>query len=240
MNNLFPVIDVANLHYRYHDGTEALQGVTLCIDQGETVCLAGPNGAGKSTLLLCLAGLLKAEGQINIGEGGNPVQTDVAPLDPAFFGLVFQYPDDQLFCPTVAEDVAFGPCNQKKPEDEIKLRVKQALSAVELIGYEARSTHHLSGGEKKRAAIAAVLACQPKILAFDEPWANLDARASRAVTAIMSKFGGTLIVASHNLSRAAEVCARLVIIDRGIIIADGPMKDLVTNTTLLEDHGLEL
>lgn len=239
MSDPTPVIDVVDLRYCYHDGSEALRGVNIRIANGEKVCLAGPNGAGKSTLLLCLAGLLQAEGRLEIG-GSGPPQTALVSSDPSVFGLVFQYPDDQLFCPTVGEDIAFGPRNQRKSEEEVNRQVLQTLAAVGLSGFELRCAHHLSGGEKKRASLAAVLACEPKILALDEPWANLDARASRAITAIMRDFKGTLLVASHDLSRAAAVCARLIIIDNGTVVADGPMLDLLADASLLEAHGLEL
>ncbi len=239
MNDTMPVIDAVDLRYRYHDGSEALRGVTIRIGMGEKVCLAGPNGAGKSTLLLCMAGLLQAEGRLEIG-GSGPPQTVRVASDPSLFGLVFQYPDDQLFCPTVGEDIAFGPRNQKKSDEDVSRQVTQTLSAVGLSGFESRCAHHLSGGEKKRASVAAVLACAPKILALDEPWANLDARASRAMTEIMRNFKGTLVLASHDLFRAAAVCSRLIIIDNGTVVADGPMQDLLANAFLLEAHGLEL
>ncbi len=239
MSDLLPAIDAVNLRYRYHDGSDALRGVNIRIENGEKVCLAGPNGAGKSTLLLCLAGLLHAEGKLEIG-GRGPSQAVHVASDPSFFGLVFQYPDDQLFCPSVGEDIAFGPRNQKKSEEEVRRQVTLTLSSVGLAGFELRCAHHLSGGEKKRASVAAVLACEPKILALDEPWANLDARASRAMTAIMRDFKGTLLLASHDLSRAAAVCTRLIIIDNGTVVADGLMQTLLADASLLEAHGLEL
>ncbi len=231
-------IDVAALRYRYHDGTEALRGLNLRINQGESVCLAGPNGAGKSTLLLCLAGLLKGEGRAQVGNG-NATKAGGRIPSPAVFGLVFQEPDDQLFCPTVGEDVAFGPRNERLPEGEVARRVRESLAGVGLSGFEGRSAHHLSGGEKRRAAIAAVLACRPEILALDEPWANLDARASRAVSEILRAFSSTLLVVSQDLYHAAEVCERLVILDGGVVVADGPMKGLLADAALLEAHGLE-
>ena len=236
MSDSLPVIEVVNLRYRYHDGSEALRGINLRINSGEKVCLAGANGAGKSTLLLCLAGLLKAEGQLKIGRD-RPEQVE---SQSSVLGLVFQHPDDQLFCPTIGEDIAFGPRNQKKEGKDVAERVAQSLSAVGLSGFESRCAHHLSGGEKKRASIAAVLACDPDIMVFDEPWANLDARASRSVTKIMNDFKGTLLVASHDLSRAATVCTRLVIINNGIIMADDSMKDLLADASLLDKHGLEI
>jgi len=224
-------IDIEDLTFRYPDGTPALRGLSLHVERGESVCLAGPNGAGKSTLLLILAGLLHGQGTVRI-DGSDPV------LDFEV-GLVFQDADDQLFCPTVAEDVAFGPRNQKLAEDEVARRVAGSLAATGLTGFEARSAHHLSGGEKKRAAIAAILACRPKVLALDEPWASLDARGARSVTEIIRGFPGTRIVASQYLYHAAEACDRVVIVDGGKTVADGPMGDLLTDSSLLNAHGLE-
>jgi energy-coupling factor transporter ATP-binding protein EcfA2 len=229
-----PAIEAADLVFRYHDGTEALRGLSLRVEPGESVCLAGPNGAGKSTLLLCLAGLVRGGGSVRVG-GAEVSGSDGG----ARLGLVFQDPDDQLFCPTVGEDVAFGPRNGRLPEEEVARRVAESLAAVNLAGFEARSAHHLSGGEKKRAAIAAVLACRPEILALDEPWANLDARAARAVTGIIRAFAGTRIVASQDLHHAAAVCERLVILDGGKVVADGPMRELLADAALLDAHGLE-
>lgn len=224
-------IVVEGAAYRYPDGTLALRGLSLSIEPGETVCVAGPNGAGKSTFLSALAGLLKPEGAISID--------GTAPGSDLLVGLVFQDADDQLFCPTVFEDVAFGPRNQGLPEHEVGHRVAESLAAAGLTGFESRAAHHLSGGEKKRAAIAAVLACRPRILAIDEPWANLDARAARAVSEIIREFRGTRIVASHDLYRAGEVCDRLVIVDEGRIVAQGRMRELLEQTALLDRHGLE-
>ncbi len=226
-----PGVHIRDLSFRYPDRTVALQHVSLSIGRGESVCLAGPNGAGKSTLLLILAGLLRGEGSVEID--------GIAPAANRQLGLVFQDPDDQLFCATIEEDVAFGPRNQRLPETEVAQRVRQSLAATGLSGYEQRSAHHLSGGEKKRAAIAAVLACHPSVLALDEPWANLDARGARAVTTIVREFAGIRIVTSQDLERAAEVCERLVILDRGTVVADGPMREILENAALLESHGLE-
>ncbi len=209
----------------------ALDRLSLEIRQGESVCLAGPNGAGKSTLLLILAGLLRGRGHVRI-DGTEPMANRQ-------LGLVFQDPDDQLFCPTVAEDVAFGPCNQRLSGDQVADRVRMSLEATGLNGYEQRSAHHLSGGEKKRAAIAAVLACAPSVLALDEPWANLDARGSQAVTRIVRDFAGTRLVTSQDLFRAAEVCDRLVILDEGRLAADGDIEELLRDEALLATHGLE-
>jgi energy-coupling factor transporter ATP-binding protein EcfA2 len=228
------VIETAGLHYAYHDGTTALRDISLRVHAGESVCIAGPNGAGKSTLLLCLAGLLKGEGKIRVGVDGR-----LNRVDPRGFGLVFQDPDDQLFCPTVGEDIAFGPRNERRPETEVQKIVHESLEAVGLAGYENRSGHHLSGGEKKRVAIASVLACRPEVIALDEPWADLDARASHAVTGILQGLGRTKIVVTQDLYRAAAVCERLVIMDQGTIAADGPMVKLLRDEVLLREHGVE-
>ncbi len=226
-----PSVQIRDLSFRYPDGTAALEQVTLSIQRGESVCLAGPNGAGKSTLLLILAGLLRGVGTVEID--------GIPPMANRQLGLVFQDPDDQLFCPTVEEDVAFGPRNQRCSADEVAQRVRASLEATGLTGYEQRSARHLSGGEKRRAAIAAVLACRPTVLALDEPWANLDARGARAVTTIVREFSGTRIVTSQDLARAADVCERLVILDHRTVVADGPMQALLEDTALLEAHGLE-
>lgn len=226
-----PAVEAENLVYSYPDGTRALKGLSISIEPDESICLAGPNGAGKTTFLLVLAGLLRAKGSIRVN--------GLEPAAARLVGLVFQDADDQLFCPTVFEDVAFGPRNQKCTQDEVTRRVHESLAATGLTGFESRSAHHLSGGEKKRAAIAAILACQPRVLALDEPWANLDARGARAVSKIIREFRPARIVASQDLYHAAEVCDRLVIIDEGKLVAHGPMKDLLANKALLDAHGLE-
>ncbi|MHB8972633.1 MAG: energy-coupling factor ABC transporter ATP-binding protein [Pirellulaceae bacterium] len=226
-----PGVHVRDLSFHYPDRTSALLHVSLSIGPGESVCLAGPNGAGKSTFLLTLAGLLRGTGSVEID--------GVPPAANRQLGLVFQDPDDQLFCATIEEDIAFGPRNQRLPAAEVAQRVRHSLAATGLSGYEQRSAHHLSGGEKKRAAIAAVLACHPSVLALDEPWANLDARGARAVTKIVREFAGIRLVTSQDLERAAEVCERLVILDQGSVVADGPMREIMANAALLEAHGLE-
>ncbi len=224
-------INVEGLSFHYPDGTHALENIFLAIEPGESVCLAGPNGAGKSSLLLILAGLMHGSGLVEIG--GQAPQTNCQ------LGLVFQDADDQLFCPTVGEDVAFGPRNQGLSADDVAQRVDAAMRATGLAGYAQRSAHHLSGGEKKRAAIASVLACDPAVLALDEPWANLDARGAGRLTQIVREFPGTRLVTSQDLRRAAEVCQRMIVLDQGRIVADGPMDRLLRDEALLEQHGLE-
>lgn len=232
MTQALPAIEAFDVCYRYPDGTQALRGLNLTIKEGEKVCLAGPNGAGKSTLLSSLAGLVKAKGTLAV------FGHDPAP-GPSVFGLVFQDPNDQLFCPTIAEDIAFGPRNQKKPSVFVHEQTHNSLAAVGLSGFESRCAHHLSGGEKKRAALAAVLACQPKILALDEPWANLDARGAQAVTAILQAFHGTLVVASHDLRRAAAVCSRLIVLNGGAVAADGSLHGMMTDPAKMQAYGLD-
>lgn len=226
-----PAIEADDLVYRYPDGTRALKGFSISVEPDESICLAGPNGAGKTTFLLVLAGLIRAKGSVRVNGS--------APAAGRLLGLVFQDADDQLFCPTVFEDVAFGPRNQKLAEDEVARRVRESLAATGLTGFESRSAHHLSGGEKKRAAIAAIMACRPAVLALDEPWANLDARGARAVTKIIREFTGTRIVASQDLYHAAEVCERMVVVDGGAVVADGPMRNLLADKALLDARGLE-
>ena len=233
------LIRVEDLSFTYPDGTRALESVSFTIACGEKVALAGPNGAGKSTLLLLLCGVLHEHWEGSVEVCGLPLRKGDLRSIRQRLGLVFQNPDDQLFCPTVGEDVAFGPRNQKLSEEETAGRVGRSLAAVGLAGFEHRSAHHLSGGEKRRAAIAAVLACQPKVLALDEPWANLDARASHAVTEILRAFKGTLLLASQDLYHAAEVCNRLVVLDGGKVAADGPIRNLLADRALLGAHGLE-
>lgn len=217
--------------YAYPGGADALHGVSLTILPGESVCIAGPNGAGKSTLLLACAGLLRGSGDIRVG--GRAPEVNRA------CGLVFQNPDDQLFCTDILSDIAFGPANQKLPHAEIARRAAEAIKTAGLSGLEHRPPHRLSGGERKRAAIAAVLACQPSILALDEPWANLDAPGARMVSGLIRDFPGTRLIASHELHLAAEVCQRLIILDHGAVVADGPLPQLLARRDLLAAHGLD-
>jgi cobalt/nickel transport system ATP-binding protein len=231
-----PAISIRGLRKRYGDGTQALDGIDLDVPQGSCVCLAGPNGAGKSTMLQCIAGLCSFEGEILLA--GSPAGGRGRPVDPSILGIVFQNPDDQLFCTSVREDVAFGPRNLRMGQDEVESRVAGALRAVGLEAAGGRAPHHLSGGERKRAAIAAVIACGPSMLVLDEPWGGLDARSSRSVAAILRGFTGSRLIATQDPRQAAPICDRLVIIDEGRIAADGPMEVLSAEEELLERHGL--
>ncbi len=231
------VISIANLSYTYHDGTPALKGVSLDISRGESVGVIGPNGAGKTTLLLHLNGILMSKnGKVKIlgketrKENLKGIRRDV--------GLVFQDPDDQLFMPTVFDDVAFGPINMGCAQEEVRERVAQALEWVGMEGCEQRSPQHLSVGEKRRIAIATILSMSPQILVIDEPTANLDPRAKWELTVLLRGMSMTKIVASHDLEMIAALCKRTIILDDGKIVADDATPNIMSNTALLERHGL--
>lgn len=212
-----PAIKIINLHYTYPDGTRALNGVNLEIDEGESVYLIGPNGSGKSTLLLHLNGILKPQkGQIQVF--GTNVHNNLQEVKK-MVGLVFQNPDDQLFMPTVFEDVAFGPVNMKLGKQEVNRRVKKALEIVGLVGFEKRSSQHLSYGEKKRVAIATVLSMEPEILVFDEPTLALDPWIKRNFVEFLKKIGKgrTLVISGHDLD-LMELCDRTFLIKNGKIV----------------------
>jgi len=238
---MIPVIEVQDLRYRYHDGTEALRGVSFRVESGECVGLLGPNGSGKSTLLLHLNGILpehgSADGLVRIL--GRTLEPENLPWVRQQVGLLFQDPDDQLFCATVAEDVAFGPRQLGLPEAEVQARLKRALAAVGLSGLEDRATHHLSHGEKRRACLAGLLACEPAILVLDEPTSGLDPRGRRELKALLRRLPGTKLIATHDLELAVELCPRCLVLDQGRLVADGPTVDLLNDEALMLAHGLE-
>jgi cobalt/nickel transport system ATP-binding protein len=228
-------VEIIRLRYTYPDGTEALKGVTLHINEGESIAIIGPNGAGKSTLLLHLNGILKGNGTVRIfgvDAKENPEKVR------RFVGLVFQNPDDQLFMPTVFDDVAFGPINMGIPPDEVRRRVENSLRLVGLEGHEKKSPHHLSYGEKKRVALATVLSMSPRILALDEPLGNLDPRGRIRLMKILSSLKTTKIIATHDLEAVSKLCNRTVIIDSGRIFCNGRTKEILRNFQLLKRHGL--
>ena len=235
------VIEITNLQYRYHDGTEALRGISFRVLPGECLALLGPNGSGKSTLLLHLNGLLpeKLSGDGAVKIFGEAVATENLEKIRRQIGLVFQDPDDQLFCPTVAADVAFGPQQLGLSEAEIAARVKKSLAQVGLAGFEERATHHLSHGEKRRACLAGVLACEPAVLVLDEPTSDLDPRGRREFKAMLRQLPATKLIATHDLELAVELCARTIILDHGQIIADGRTVELLADEELMLAHGLE-
>ena len=230
-------IEVRDLRFAFPDGHDVLRGVTFSIAPGEKVALVGPNGAGKSTLLLHLNGILRGQGEVRVS--GIAVREANLAQARAAVGLVFQDADDQLFSPTVEEDVAFGPLHMGLPSSEIRIRVQSALSQVGLTNFESRLSHHLSSGEKKRVAIATVLAMDPEILVLDEPTAGLDPRARRNLIRLLHDLPQTMLVASHDLRMAAELLPRTIVLDQGQIFADGPTSKILTDRVLLEAHGLE-
>jgi cobalt/nickel transport system ATP-binding protein len=228
---------VENLHFTYPDGRVALRDVSLQIDSGEKVALVGPNGAGKSTLMLHLNGIFDGEGHIQVT--GLPMTKPNLPVIRAKVGLVFQNPDDQLFSPTVFEDVAFGPLHMGLPEDEVRARVTGALAQVAMSEYADRLSHHLSLGEKKRIAIATVLSMKPEVLILDEPSAGLDPRARRGFINLLRELPLTMLVSTHDMLMVRELFPRMIIMDEGRIVADGSTEVLMEDETLLETHGLE-
>jgi cobalt/nickel transport system ATP-binding protein len=231
------VLSVENLHFHYPDGHVALQGISLKLCEGDKVALVGPNGAGKSTLMLHLNGILAGEGEVSIA--GMHLDSKTLPAIRAMVGLVFQSPDDQLFSPTVFEDVAFGPLHMGLPEEEVQARVDEALEMVRMSDYRDRLSHHLSVGEKKRIAIATVLSMRPQILVLDEPSAGLDPRARRGLINLLRELPITMLVSSHDLLMVRELFPRMVIMDEGKICADGPTAELMEDVALLGAHGLE-
>jgi cobalt/nickel transport system ATP-binding protein len=231
------VLQVHDLHFSYHDGLTALRGVSFEMCEGEKVALVGPNGAGKSTLMLHLNGILSGHGQVTVG--GNHLTRDNLPVIRSMVGLVFQNPDDQLFSPTVFEDVAFGPLHMGLPMDEIESRVKSALEAVRMSSFRDRLSHHLSVGEKKRIAIATVLSMDPQILILDEPSAGLDPRGRRTLINLLHELPITMLVSTHDMRLVQELFPRTIVMDEGQIVADGKTKEILQNEELLTAHGLE-
>lgn len=231
-------IDVEHLHYVYPDGFEALRGIDLRVGAGEKVALVGPNGAGKSTLILHLNGILApTHGQVRVG--GEVVDRASVRRVRARVGLVFQDPDDQLFSPTVYEDVAFGPLHMGVAQAEIHERVERALAAVGMTGVERRMPHRLSLGQRKRVAIATVLSMDPGIVVLDEPTSGLDPRGRRELIRLLSGMSQTMIVSTHDMRLVAEIFPRTLVMDEGRLVADGPTDDLLADSRLLEAHGLE-
>jgi cobalt/nickel transport system ATP-binding protein len=230
---------IRGLEFAYPDGKAALRGVDLTVGAGERVAVLGPNGAGKTTLLLHLNGILEnLAGSISIG-GRQVVEENYRQIRQ-MVGLVFQDPNDQLFMPSVREDVAFGPANLGLVGDELDRRVDHALDLVAGHEFEGRPPHHLSGGEKRRAALATVLAMEPEVLAFDEPSSGLDPAGRRELIATLSGLAMTQIVITHDLPLALELCPRSVIMREGKVVADGVTRDLLTNEALLAANRLEL
>jgi cobalt/nickel transport system ATP-binding protein len=232
-------LHVEGLMHAYPDGTQALFGVDLSIDQGERVALLGPNGAGKTTLVMHLNGIL-TPGLGTVSVGGLPVTRENLREVRRRVGLVFQDPDDQLFMPTVGEDVAFGPANLGIRGHELNRRVNTALEQVGLRHVIDRPPHHLSFGQRRRVAVATVLAMRPEILVLDEPSSNLDPASRRELADILRGLDVTVLMVTHDLPYALELCERSLILSGGTIAADGPTRQILANETLLAQHRLEL
>ncbi|GGS05994.1 putative ABC transporter ATP-binding protein [Streptomyces aureoverticillatus] len=232
-------LEVAGLAYAYPDGHQALFGVDLRIDRGERVALLGPNGAGKTTLVLHLNGILTA-GAGTVTVAGLPVGKRHMAEIRRKVGIVFQDPDDQLFMPTVREDVAFGPAAAGMRGPELEARVRKALGQVGMAEYADRPPHHLSFGQRRRVAVATVLAMEPEILVLDEPSSNLDPASRRELADILRSLDVTVLMVTHDLPYALELCPRALVLSEGVIAADGPTGDLLADENLMSSHRLEL
>lgn len=235
-----PAVEIRGLHFSY-EGVPALQGVDVTISDGECVGVVGPNGAGKSTLLLHLNGILPEEPPAEpcIFIAGQPVARHTLHNIRRKVGLLFQDPDDQIFCPTVYEDVAFGPSQFQVSGEELTRVVSAALAQVRLQGFEPRSPHHLSLGEKRRVCLAGVLACEPGILVLDEPTSGLDPRGKRELVDLLRTLPTTRIIASHDLDMIVALCSRVIVLDRGVVVATGPTSEVLSDEALMIAHGLE-
>jgi cobalt/nickel transport system ATP-binding protein len=234
-----PVLDVQGLAFAYPDGHQALYGVNLHVHRGERVALLGPNGAGKTTLVLHLNGILDA-GAGSVAVSGLPVTKDNLREIRRRVGIVFQDPDDQLFMPTVRDDVAFGPANLGIRGGELEKRVMEALDQVGMADYADRPPHHLSFGQRRRVAVATVLVMEPEVLVLDEPSSNLDPASRRELAEILTGLDVTLLMVTHDLPYAFELCPRSVVLSDGVVVADGPTYDVLTDDALMAAHRLEL
>jgi cobalt transport protein ATP-binding subunit len=237
--NTPPSLLVEDLAFAYPDGHQALFGVDLRIEPGERVALLGPNGAGKTTLVLHLNGILRS-GRGRVAVAGLPVEKKNFGEIRRRVGVVFQDPDDQLFMPTVSEDVAFGPRNLGLPEAEVAARVATALEQVGMAGFADRPPHHLSFGQRRRVAVATVLSMHPEILVLDEPSSNLDPAGRRELAEVLEALPVTMLMVTHDLPYALQLCPRSVVLDGGQIVADGKTAELLADADLMARHRLEL
>jgi cobalt/nickel transport system ATP-binding protein len=233
-------IEMAGVACAYPGGPRALDDIHLKIAAGESVGLVGPNGAGKTSLFLCLAGVLPPlAGKVRVA-GLDPCDPRQRRQLPEKLGIVFQNSDDQLFNASVFDDVAFGPLNLGLGEDEVRARVREALQQVRLQGLEERVPFHLSGGEKRRVALAGILAMRPEILLLDEPSIHLDPRGRRELISLVAQWTTTKVIASHDLELILVTCTRVVVLDQGRLQADGPVRQVLADRSLMERHGLEV
>jgi cobalt/nickel transport system ATP-binding protein len=231
-------IELRDLHFSYPDGTEALRGISFRIGYGESVAIVGGNGAGKSTLLQHLNGyLMPMSGTVLVG--GQPVTRETIVAVRRSVGVVFQDPDDQLFMPTVFDDVAFGPLNAGLPPDEVERRVVTCLERVGMSHLRERPPYKLSAGEKRAVAIAAILATEPDILVMDEPSSNLDPRGRRRLMNLLRGFEQTRIIATHDLEMVVEICQRVLVMDHGVVVAEGRPSEVFADEENMLKHGLE-
>ena len=234
-----PAIELRNVSYAYPDHTHALEDVSFSVMPGEAVALVGPSGAGKTTLMLSTVGFLTPQqGKILIM--GKPITKKSLKDARKQVGLIFQNPDDQLFMPTLYDDVAFGLLNRGIEGEELDKRVRKALSDRGLAGYEDKFPGHLSGGQKRLASLAAVLVMEPEILLTDEPSSNLDPKSRRQLIEQLNSLENARIVASHDLEMVLDLCTRVLLLDKGKLIADGAPAEILANAQLMEDHNLEV
>jgi len=231
-------IELKTFSYKYPDGTAALDNISLSIEPGQTVAMIGPNGAGKSTLLLAMAGFIKGTGEVFID--GLQINRQNTKKIRSLIGSCLEDPDDQLFMPTLFDDVAFGPLNMGLEPEQVKARVAEVLKTVGLINMADKAPHHLSAGQKRAAAIATVLSMSPKIITLDEPDGSLDPRHRNNLVKLLSELSQTLVITTANMDFAAAVAERVVLIDNGRIIADGPAEKIMSDAKLMVDHGLEV
>jgi cobalt/nickel transport system ATP-binding protein len=228
-------LEAAGLCFAYPEGREVLRGIGFHLEEGQRLALVGPNGSGKTTLLLLLCGILKpSRGRIEIG--GRPLEA--GRFDPRV-AYLFQSPEDQLFSPTVFDDVAFGPLNMGLPVEQVRGRVAQALDTVGAEALAARPPHHLSGGEKRLVALATVLSMSPRVILLDEPTSNLDSRNRRQVIGILNRAPQGLLITSHDLEFLLETCSRVLLLDEGRLVTAGPIREVLADEQLLLAHGLE-
>lgn len=235
------IVEIHHLSYAYPNGTPALDDVSFGIYPGESVGLIGRNGSGKSTLLLHLNGVIdhhsSRKGVVRIG--GLDVEKEHLRTIRRLVGLVFQDPDDQLFMPTVFDDVAFGPINMGCSENEVRERTDRALAQVDMLDFKHRAPYHLSEGQKRSVSIATVLSMDPRILVLDEPTSSLDPRGRRLLINLLKNLNITKLIASHDLDMVADICERCILLDEGRVIADGPTRAILSDESLLLSHGLE-
>lgn len=230
------MLNISNLSFAYPSGDKVLHNINLFLNKGEKTALIGPNGSGKTTLFLLCCGVLKIKnGTIKIQD--NNVQFNKFNPDISY---LFQSPEDQLFSTTIFDDIAFGPMNMGISKDDIRNVVERSLKKVGALELSAKASFHLSGGEKRLAAIASLLAMNPKVMLFDEPTANLDTRNRRKVIDLIKGLKETLFISSHNMDFLLETCSRAILIDEGVIVTEGPIKDILSNKVLMENHGLEV